>query len=222
MLARPRRLSAAELRMAIGPEWVLTAHDGDLRPLVALFDDLQLDPERRAEVMASADTLAHAIVRALLAASSAWSDRLGGALQAVEEAVFATADDAARQLLQLRGEVAELDRMVQPLPGLLEQLAAREVARWRDAADVARRQARQLDEAAARVDGLDRALDHELSRRRNVLLRTIAAVAAATLPAILVATLPPLSGEWAFEATLALALAAGLFSVAALRRARWL
>jgi Mg2+ and Co2+ transporter CorA len=222
MLARPRRLSAAELRLAVGRDWVLAAHDGDLRPLVALFDDLQLDAERRADVMASPDTLAHTIVRSLLTASSGWSERLGSALQSVEDAVFAAVDDAPRQLMQLRGEVAELDRMVQPLPGLLEQLAAREVARWRDAADVARRQARQLDEAAARVDGLDRALDHELSRRRNVLLRTIAVVSAATLPGILVGTLPRFTGEWAFEIQLAAALLAGLATVAALRRTRWL
>lgn len=229
MFARPRRLGSAELRLAFGQEWVLTVHDGDLRPLVALFDELQLDDERRVEVMSSADTLAHAVVRSLVAHSSGWSERLGGSLQAVEESVFSGAGDVPVQLLQLRSEIGELDRMLQPLPGLLEQLAARDAARWRDAADVARRQARQLDEVAARVDGLDRALDHELSGRRNVLLRTIAVVVSLTLPGILVAALygsglrglPGAESEWAFEIALGLALLAGVGTLAALRRARW-
>jgi magnesium transporter len=231
MLTRPRRLGAAELRLAVGRDWVLTVHDGDLRPLVGLFDDLQLDDGRRAEVMESAAGLAHTVVRMLLAASAGWSERLAGGLRTLEDGVFGgPASDAPRQLLQARSDLADVDRIVRPLPGLLDQLALGDAAaRWRDAADLARRQIDQLDEASTTLDGLDRALGHELARRRNVMLRAVAVVLAATLPAILVAVLygsglrglPGSESEWAFEIALGLALLAGVGTVGILRRADW-
>ncbi|HEV8634871.1 MAG TPA: CorA family divalent cation transporter [Chloroflexota bacterium] len=236
--ARPRRLAAGELRMVVGADFVLTVHDGDLRSLVALFDDLQADPGRRDELMGSPGRLAQAIARTLLIATAGWGERVGAALEQLQEAVLGGPTAAIpRQLLALAREIDEVRWFAAPMPALLGQLSAAPfaggedvAAAWRDTADLAERQGRQLSGVAAALGALDRALAHRLSERRNTLLRTVAVLLATTLPSLVVAALygtglrglPGADSEWAFEIALALTLAAGVLTVGLLRRARWL
>jgi magnesium transporter len=238
LMARPRRLAAGELRMVVGADFVLTVHDGDLRSLVALFDDLQADPARRDELMTSPGRLAQAIARTLLLATAGWGERIGLAIEQLQEAVLVgPTAGVPRQLLGLTREIDEVRWFTAPLPSLLGQLGAapfaggEEVAAsWRDTADLAERQGRQLSGVGSALAGLDRALAHRLAERRNVLLRTVAVLLAATLPSLIVAALystglrglPGAGGDWSFEIALALTLAAGVLTVGLLRRARWL
>jgi magnesium transporter len=238
LLARPRRLAPGELRLVVGADFVLTVHDGDLRPLVALFDDLRADSGRRDELMASPGRLAQAVTRTLLIATAGWGERVGAALEQLQEAILSgPTAGVPRQLLALAREIDDVRWFVASMPSLIGQLGTAPfaggddlAAAWRDAADLAERQGRQLSGVAAALAGLDRALAHRLAERRNTLLRTVAVLLAAALPSLLVAALygsglrglPGVESEWAFEIALALTLAAGVLTIAVLRRARWL
>jgi Mg2+ and Co2+ transporter CorA len=213
--------------MVVGADFVLTVHDGDLRSLVALFGDLRADSGRRDEAMSSTGRLAQAIARSLLTAAAGWGERVGAALQQLQEAVLSgPTAGLGRQLFGLAREIDEVRWFAAPMPSLLAQLGAAPFAggdgadaAWRDVADLAERQVRQFNGVAAALTALDRALTHRIAERRNTLLRTVAVLLlyGSGLPGR-----PGAESEWAFEIALALVLAAGLLTVGLLRRAGWL
>jgi Mg2+ and Co2+ transporter CorA len=188
--------------------------------------------------MSSPGRLAQAIARALLLATAGWGERIGAALEQLQDAVLVgPTAGVPRQLFGLAREIDEVRWFAAPMAALLGELAAAPfaggaevAAAWRDTADLAERQGRQLNGVASSLGALDRALAHRLAERRNALLRTVAVLLAAALPALIVVAfygsglrgLPGADSEWAFEIALALTLAAGVVTVALLRRAGWL
>src|SRR5262249_44241998 len=109
MAGRPRRLLAGELHVGLGSEFLVTVHDGDLRPAVRLFEELKPARAARATLRATPGRLLYEVIMRLVDASRPWVDRLPAAVDALQAEIFAQAGhEPVRQMALLRREVIQL------------------------------------------------------------------------------------------------------------------
>jgi magnesium transporter len=232
-LARPRRTGLAQLRLIVGPDFVLVVHAGDLRPPVHLMDDLRADPARRADEVSTPGGLAYTIVRDLVDASEPSLARLRSALDALDDEIFARAPgDAVRQLAQLRREVTALGRALRPDVEVLFAMARASFvasggldAYWELVADRLQRLVDGLDEVWSGLDVLAESQaalqrQHADQRLRALLLLGALALPVGAVGGVYALTGPATPGEWDLEIGVAATILATAALVGWLRRRR--
>jgi magnesium transporter len=238
MAGRPRRLAAGELHIFLGNDYLVTVHDGDLRPPVRLFEELKADPSRRATFMATPGRLLYEVIMGLIEASRPWVDRLPGAVDSLQAEIFAESDqEPVRRMAMLRRELIQLRRMIRPDAAVIDLLRTREwvsapelALYWGNARDQIAWLSDYLDDVSATLEALSHSYDQLANQRTNKVMRLLTAISTIMLPLAVISGiygmnirgLPFSESEWAFEATLGMMLVVAVGLLILFRRRRWL
>jgi len=238
MAGRPRRLSGAELHIFLGNDYLVTVHDGDLRPPVRLFEELKADPARRATFMATPGRLLYEVIMRLIEASRPLVDRLPGAVDSLQAHIFAETDqEPVRQMAMLRRELIQLRRMIRPDAAVIDLLRTREwisapelALYWGNARDQISWLSDYIDDVWSMLEALSHSYDQLANQRTNKIMRLLTAISTIMLPLAVISGiygmnirgLPFSESEWAFEATLGMMLVVAVGLLVFFRRKRWL
>jgi magnesium transporter len=238
MAGRPRRLTAGELHIFLGSDYLVTVHDGDLRPPVRLFEELKADPASRATLMATPGRLLYEVIMGLIEASRPWVDRLPGAVDSLQSEIFAESDrEPVRQMALLRRELIQLRRMIRPDGAVIELLRTREwvsapelALYWGNAQDQIAWLCDYLEDVWATLEALSHSYDQLANQRINKVMRLLTAISTILLPLAVISGiygmnvrgLPFAEHDWAFEAMLGMMLVVAVGLLVVFRRKRWL
>ena len=121
---RDRRLSrSSEVDIFVGSGFVVTAHAGDLKPLVNLFSECQNEAAARNTKMSSAGRLLHAIIDGLVDYIFPILHRVDQNIRGIEEVMFV---EDTRQTLQtmsfVRRDIIALRRIIRPQVSIISNL----------------------------------------------------------------------------------------------------
>lgn len=237
-----RATTSGETSVFLGPDYLVTVHHGDVRPLVRLFRECQGSDERRAEVMGyGPGYLLYAIADRLASQSLQAVEAVARDVQSAEEALLAEDDRGlARELAFLRRDVAALRRLVRPQASALARLATYAgrspllgedlSVHWASLAGRLEHLADSLEGCREAVDALAAGAESLAARRTRDAVRLLAVVSATTLPLLVLTTLfglnvkdlPLASHPYAFEFVLAALAAITVGALYLFRRSRWL
>lgn len=126
-LASRRMISkVSQLSIFIGRDFLVTIHQGDLKPLVDMVNVCKenTDPQRKQRLMGKSTAyLLHEIVDVLVDDLMHTSRRIDGNLADIEDSVFDEKKSAARKISLLRREITTLKRLVNPLKRIVLETA---------------------------------------------------------------------------------------------------
>ncbi len=177
----------------VGPNYLVTVHDGDARSIIELRDHAT----RNAKILSEGPVaLFHRIVDAMVDHYRPEIEKLEDRLDALEDEIFDTADPKlVRQILDEKRQVASLRRIVTPQRDVIARLARRDFVdvstemsfRFRDVYD---HLVRIVDDSLMFQDRITGMLDAHLSNvsfRLNQVMKVLTVVTVLFLPPTLVA-----------------------------------
>ena len=177
----------------VGPNYLVTVHDGDSRSIAGLRDHATRNPKILAEGPVA---LLHRIVDAMVDHYRPEIDKLEDRLDALEDEIFGTGDPRlVRRILDEKRQVASLRRIVTPQRDVVGRLARRDFVdvstelsfRFRDVYD---HLVRVADDALMFQDRITGMLDAHLSNvsfRLNEVMKVLTLVTVLFMPPTLVA-----------------------------------
>ena len=177
----------------VGPNYLVTVHDGDSRSIASLRDHATRNPKILAEGPVA---LLHRIVDTMVDHYRPEIDKLEDRLDALEDEIFGTGDPRlVRQILDEKRQVASLRRIVTPQRDVVGRLARRDFVdvstelsfRFRDVYD---HLVRVADDALMFQDRIAGMLDAHLSNvsfRLNEVMKVLTLVTVLFMPPTLVA-----------------------------------
>jgi len=127
----------SQLSIFIGKDFLVTVHQGDLKPLVELVDTCKsdLDQEMKSRLLGeSSGDLLHEIIDALVDDLLHTSRKIIANLDEMEDNVFDEAKPVARSIALLRREINRLRRISVPLKKFVLEIA-KNVKRFSDNSD---------------------------------------------------------------------------------------
>ncbi len=116
----------SQLAIFIGRDFLVTIHQGDLKPLVDMVNVCKenSDVERKKRLMGKSTAyLLHEIIDVLVDDLLHTSRRIDGNLADIEDSVFDENKSAARKISLLRREITTLKRLVNPLKRIVRETA---------------------------------------------------------------------------------------------------
>jgi len=120
------RKTWSQLAIFIGRDFLVTIHQGDLKPLVDMVNvcEENFDVERKKLLMGKSTAyLLHEIIDVLVDDLLHTSRRIDGNLVDIEDIVFDINKSAARKIALLRREITTLKRLVNPLKRIVLETA---------------------------------------------------------------------------------------------------
>ena len=177
----------------VGPNYLVTVHDGDSRSIVDLRDHATRNPKTLSEGPVA---LLHRIVDTMVDHYRPEIDKLEDRLDALEDEMFRTADPRlVRRILDEKRQVASLRRIVTPQRDVVGRLARRDFVdvstelsfRFRDVYD---HLVRIADDALMFQDRITGMLDAHLSNvsfRLNEVMKVLTVVTVLFMPPTLIA-----------------------------------
>ncbi len=182
----------AELHVFVGEDYLVTVHEGTLKPLVAMVADCQRDDRIRATYMGrSSGYLLYQVLRRLIDYCFPIVNKIIENVNRAEDQIF---DDSilsnAREISVLRRDIIEFRRIVKPQIGVLAALEAAEVAFMRedleaylgDLSDGMNRIWDQLEDLKEVVEGLNDTNNTLSNARMNDILRVLTVISTIMLP----------------------------------------
>ncbi len=197
---RARRLAdPAEVDIFVGRDYVVTAHDGRLKPLKQLFGACQIDDAVCARMMSrGSGLLLYRIVDRLVDYCFPIMNKIGEHIEASERGIFERNVRAlVRELSYVRRDIISLRRIVKPNIPVLRQFEARtfpflavdEEVYFGDILDHVNRQWDMLEDYKEIIEGLNGTLDSLTSHRINEVMKILTVISVVLLPMTLVASI---------------------------------
>jgi magnesium transporter len=194
-----RVAGAAEVDIFVGRDYVITLHDGSLKPLRRMFTAASSDEQARAQLMGRGPGyLLYRVIDTLNKQTFPLLDQLDAAIARAEEHAYADdARQAIRGLADARQDLVALRHTIAPNLAVARALEAGEhpflrinqASYFGDLADGLTSIVDTLDEQHETIAGARATLDSLAIQRTRESLRLLLAVALALLPMILVATI---------------------------------
>ena len=204
LISRP-----SEVDFFIGSGYLITVHDGILKPIYQLFDDCQRYERTRAKHMGrGASRLLYSVIDALVDYCFPVLDKVDSNIHVIEEEVF-TAD--MRRVVQdisiVRRDIIALRRIIRPQIAIVANLEQKDRPFIREELDVYfgdivdhLNKARDiLEDHREVIEGLSETSDSVISYRINEMMRILAIISVVMLPLTL------LSGIYGMNIALPLA-----------------
>ena len=174
---------SSQVSVFIGERYLVTLHDGRLKPLVSLFAECENDPRRRSEVMGQGSAyLLYRIVDRLVDYCFPMLNKVGENIDAVEESIFSkTSRTTVREISSLRRDIISLRRIMGPMKATIEGLEPR-IRRYGerdlsvyfgDTVDHLEKIWDVLNSHKEVIEGLNNAYDSLSSERINDILRIL-------------------------------------------------
>lgn len=234
-----RIVQPTEVDIFVAKGTLVTAHTGNLPPLVTMLSRVHSDEAYRAQIMGrGASPLLYELLNACMTYCAPFAERLDHALRHIEEDLFnADTRHTLTEVALMRREVIALRRILRPQVTLIKELAQGDWPfihedldlYWGDVSGHLAQLCTMLDEQAEVVNGLSETVDTLASHRIDEVVRVLTVVTVVTLPLTVLSTvfgmnvaLPYEQHPWAFFILIVVGLVVTAALVWYLRRRRWL
>ncbi len=194
-----RVLTSSQLSVFIGQDYLITLHNGGLKPLVKLFKECQIDKESRKEYLSQgAGFLLYRILDRLVDYCLPILNKLGDRIERVEDEIFSDSKrGTVRAISILRRDIISFRRIIWPMRaviGSLEPKVRRFVKKdmavyFGDMVDHLDKIWDGLDEYKEIIEGLSDTHDSLASNRTNEVVRILTIIATIMLPVTVVASI---------------------------------
>ncbi|MEE8420855.1 MAG: magnesium/cobalt transporter CorA [Dehalococcoidales bacterium] len=194
-----RVTSPSQLSVFIGENYLITVHKGELKPLVKLFRDCQINEDSKQEVFnQGSGYLLYRVVDRLIDYCLPILNRVVENIEQVEDNIFA--DDprgAIKDLSILRRDIISFRRIIWPMRAVIGSLEPK-VRRFTkmelavyfgDTVDHIDKIWDALDEYKEIIEGLNGTYDSLATSRTNEVMRMLTVIATILLPITVVASL---------------------------------
>jgi len=189
----------SQLSVFIGQNYLITLHKGELKPLVKLFRECQLDEESRQEYFSQGSGyLLYRIVDRLVDYCLPIVDRIGSNIEDVEDSIFSNKRPRAiKEISILRRDVIAFRRIIWPMRAVIGGLESR-LRRFTktdmsvyfgDMVDHVDKIWDALDEYKEIIEGLNDTHDSLATNRTNEVMRILTVIATILLPITVVASI---------------------------------
>ncbi|MBI2170699.1 MAG: magnesium transporter CorA family protein [Chloroflexi bacterium] len=234
-----RITQASEVDVFAGANYVITVHDGNLRPLTKLFQDCQTSKDLRETMMSQGSGyLMYRILDTLVDYCFPILNKVIDNVNLVEAQVFETWNpNIVREMARLRHDILSYRRIVRPQIEVLEAMEARHFPFLKlnpdiyfgDLADHMRHIWSELEDLKEIIEGLYDSQDSLTNLHTSDVIRTLTGVATVLLPFLMVSgiygmnvALPFAGSWWAFWFVLLITSMMSLGLWLLLKLGRWL
>lgn len=238
---RTRVTHASEVDFFVGPDYVITAHDGVLRPLVGMFEQASKSEDAREAMMGRSPLhLLYYLIDQLVDYCFPILNRLTERIEAIEDAIFDSSGlKTVQEISVVRRDLIALRRIIKPQLAIISQLEHRGLPVVRsdieadvyfgDIADHLAKIWDSLDDLKEVLDGLSDTFDSLASHRLNEVIKALTVISVIMLPLTLITSIfgmnVPLPYAHSHNALIIisavmLAIAAGM--ILAFRARRWI
>ena len=195
-----RVTNPSQLSVFIGKDYLITLHKGQLKPLVKLFRDCQIDEEARQENLSQGSSyLLYRIVDRLVDYCLPILSRIGVNIDQTEDNIFSSRrmPRAIEDISTLRRDVISFRRIIWPMRAVIGSLEPR-IRRFSpmdlsvyfgDMIDHVDKIWDGLDEYKEIIEGLNDTYDSLATNRTNEVIRMLTIIATILLPLTVVASL---------------------------------
>ncbi len=194
-----RVTTPSQVSVFIGENYLITLHNGELKPLVKLFKECQIDEESRREHFSQGSGyLLYRIVDRLVDYCLPILSKIGDNIEKVEEDIFSTGmPKAVREISIFRRDVISFRRIIWPMRAVIGSLEAK-VRRFSkmdlevyfgDMVDHVDKIWDGLDEYKEIIEGLNDTHDSLATNRTNEVIRMLTIIASILLPLTVVASI---------------------------------
>ncbi len=194
-----RVTTPSQVSIFLGEDYLITLHEGNLKPLTKFFKDCQMNEQTREESMSrSTGYLLYLILDRLVNYCFPILNKIGSNIEAVEEKVFTQdASESVYELSILRRDVISYRRIIKPQTEVLELLEQMDwpilkedpEVYFGDLADHSRKIQDTLDDYKEVIEGLNDTNNTLSSFRINQIIRILTIVSTIMLPPTLIASI---------------------------------
>jgi magnesium transporter len=130
-LEKERIPRSSQLAVFIGLGYLVTIHQGELRPIVEIFQQCTQSDKARQELMGkSAGFLFHSIIDALTDDLLNLVRKILGNIEDIEDLVFDEQQNAAGEISYIRRQITVLRRIAIPLKKTLGEISTKDIRRF--------------------------------------------------------------------------------------------
>jgi len=190
---------ASQLSVFIGSNYLITLHKGELKPLVKLFKECEIDEESRQEnFSAGSGYLLYRIIDRLVDYCIPISNKMLDNIEDVEDGIFSnTRRSQIKGISVLRRDIIAFRRIIWPMRAVIGSLEPN-VRRFTkmdlsvyfgDTVDHLDRIWDALDEYKELIEGLNDTHDSLMTNRTNAIIRLLTIISTILLPTTLIASI---------------------------------
>ncbi len=189
----------SQVSVFIGKKYLITLHKGELKPLVKLFKECQIDEESRQENFSQGPGyLLYRIVDRLVDYCLPILNKIGDNIETVEDNIFSSEmPKAIKEISILRRDVISLRRIIWPMRTVISGLEPRlrrftemdMAVYFGDMVDHVDKIWDGLDEYKEIIEGLNDTHDSLATNRTNEVIRMLTIIAIILLPITVVASI---------------------------------
>ncbi|MFC2035409.1 magnesium/cobalt transporter CorA [Chloroflexota bacterium] len=194
-----RVTTSSQVSVFISDKYLITLHKGELKPLVKLFRECQIDEEAKREHLSQGSGyLLYRMVDRLVDYCLPILNKIGNNIEEVEERVFSDSMiSTVKEISILRRDVISFRRIISPMRAVIVSLKPRirlfstmelEVY-FDDMVDHIEKIWDGLDEYKEIIEGLNDTYDSLATNRTNEIVRMLTVIATILLPITVVASL---------------------------------
>jgi magnesium transporter len=191
-----RTTFASEVDLFIGSNFVITAHDGTLKPLTRMFDGALESAEVRDALMSrTSGHLLYYIIDRLVDYCFPIVDRMSERIEHIEDIIFESSGLAVVQEISIvRRDLIALRRIIKPQISVVSQLEHRDLPFVRgeidvyfgDISDHLAKIWDSLEDEKEVLEGLSSTFDSLASHRLNGIIKTLTIISVIILPLTLI------------------------------------
>jgi len=194
-----RVTNSSQLSVFIGEKYLITLHKGELKPLVKLFRECQIDEESRQENFSQGSSyLLYRIIDRLVDYCLPILNKIVDNIEEVEDNIFSDSTRSAlKGISTLRRDIISFRRIIWPMRAVIGSLEPK-IRRFTkmnltvyfgDMVDHVDKIWDALDEYKEIIEGLNDTHDSLASNRTNEVMRTLTIIATILLPITVVASI---------------------------------
>ncbi len=194
-----RVLASSQVSVFIGRNYLITLHNDELKPLVKLFRECQIDEAARQEYLSrGSGFLLYRMLDRLVDYCLPILNKVGSGIEDVEESIFSIKQkDTLREISRLRRDVIVFRRIIWPMRAVIGRLEPK-IRRFAepdlavyfgDMVDHLDRIWDGLDEYKEIIEGLNDTYDSLATHRTNEVVRILTIIAIVMLPVTVVASI---------------------------------
>jgi len=194
-----RVTTPSQVSMFIGEKYLVTLHKGELKPLVKLFRECQIDEESRQEYFGQGSGyLLYRIVDRLVDYCLPILNKIGDNIEGVEDNIFSNRRrGTVKEISVLRRDVISFRRIIWPMRAVIGSLEPK-IRRFTkmdlnvyfgDMIDHVDKIWDGLDEYKEIIEGLSDTHDSLATNRTNEVIRTLTIIATVLLPITVIASI---------------------------------
>lgn len=187
----------SQVSIFLGADYLISLHQGDLKPLVKMFRDCELNERAREDYMGqSSSHLLYHILDRLVSYCFPMLSKIGANIEAVEDDVFTKpVPKTVQEILVIKRDLVSFRRIMRPQIAVLDSLEERKWAFFKDGMDVyfgdigdhLDKIWDMLEDYRELVDNLSDASDRLTSHRVQEVMRVLAILAACATPFVIIA-----------------------------------